>query len=431
MIKRIKQLISSGVVRNAEWIMAGKIAQMLINLIVGLLTARYLGPSNYGLIGYATAYTTFFTSICTLGINSIIVKEFVDNPGREGEILGSSLGLRIVSSILSAATIIGISSIMDAKEPETKLVVALCSLGLAFNTFEVLTYWFQFRLQSKKTAIAALVGYTIAAVYKVVLLILGKSVAYFAFATSVDHLCVAAVLLFFYKKEGGKPFAFSWKYSKSLLKKSHHYILSGLMIAVYAQTDKIMLKQMVDEAAIGYYSTALSLSTVWCFLLSAIITSMVPVIMQAQKTDYAKYRKLNTSLYCLVFYMSAVVSLAFLLLGDWMIVLLYGQAYLPAAMPLKIITWQTAFSYLGVARDTWIVCENKQKYLKYIYVSAALANVVLNFLLIPVWGTTGAAIASLTAQVVTVMVAPFFMKEMRPNAMMMLDAILLRGLRKK
>ena len=59
--------------KNFSWLVSGRIVQMIISLIVGLLTARYLGPSNYGLINYAAAYISFFASICTLGINSIIV----------------------------------------------------------------------------------------------------------------------------------------------------------------------------------------------------------------------------------------------------------------------------------------------------------------------------------------------------------------------
>ena len=76
----IKKLFNSETVKNAGWIVFGKIGQMVISLIVGLLTARYLGPSNYGLINYANAYIAFFISFCTIGINSILVKEFIDNP---------------------------------------------------------------------------------------------------------------------------------------------------------------------------------------------------------------------------------------------------------------------------------------------------------------------------------------------------------------
>jgi len=101
-----KNIFKSATIKNAGWLIFGKVAQMIISLLVGLLTARYLGPSNYGIINYATAYTAFFMAFCNLGINSILVKEFIDNPDREGEIIGSTLGLRALSSFVSATIII-------------------------------------------------------------------------------------------------------------------------------------------------------------------------------------------------------------------------------------------------------------------------------------------------------------------------------------
>ena len=201
------------------------------------------------------------------------------------------------------------------------------------------------------------------------------------------------------------------------------------MVAVYGQTDKIMLKHMISDAEIGFYSTAVSLSGVWCFVLAAIIDSLYPSIMEAGNTDERLFIKRNKQLYALIFYISVFVSLCFTIFGELAISIMYGQAYLPAAAPLRIITWYTAFSYLGVARNAWIVSKNRQKYLIFVYASAALSNVLLNLLFIPRWGASGAAAASLTAQIITTMVAPFFIKGLRENSKMMLDAILLRGIR--
>ena len=187
----IKSILHNRVAQNAGWIIGGKIIQMAINLIVGLITARYLGPSNYGLINYAGAYTAFFSSICTLGINSVIVKEFVDNPDREGTIIGSAVALRAISSLFSALTIIGISFVVDAGESVTQLVVALSAIGVIFQIFETFNYWFQSKLQSKTTAVVTLAAYIITSAYKVVLLITKKPVTYFAFATSLDYICLA------------------------------------------------------------------------------------------------------------------------------------------------------------------------------------------------------------------------------------------------
>ena len=62
------------VVKNASWIIACKIAQVVLNLIVSMITARYLGPSNYGVITYASSIVAFFAPIVQLGINCILVQ---------------------------------------------------------------------------------------------------------------------------------------------------------------------------------------------------------------------------------------------------------------------------------------------------------------------------------------------------------------------
>lgn len=418
-------------VKNAGWLITGRIVQMLLSLIVGILSARYLGPSNYGVINYAGAYTTFFTSLCHLGINAVIVKEFIDHPKDEGQVIGTTLGLRAFSSILSAITIIAIACIVDRGERITQLVVTLYSMGLIFNIFETFNYWYHSRLQSKKIVLASTTAYMVTAVYKIILLMTGKPVAYFALATSVDYICIAIIMLIFYKKDHGGKLIFSWKYGKELLAKSYHYILPGVMTAIYGQTDKIMLKHMIGDSATGHYSTAVAVSTMWCFVLTAIIDSMNPSIMEAYKVDKEKFRQRNKILYSIVFWLSTTVAIAFTLFGEFFIGVLYGEAYLPAAALLKIVTWYTSLSYLGVARNAWIVCNNKQKYLKYLYIPAAISNVVLNLILIPPLGSAGAAVASLIAEVITTIVVPFVIKDLRENSILMLESIVLKDITKR
>ena len=80
--KILNRFINSKEAKNAGWIIAGKVLQMVLSFVVSIFTARYLGPSNYGIINYAGAYVTFFTSFCTLGLNSVIIKDFLENPMR-------------------------------------------------------------------------------------------------------------------------------------------------------------------------------------------------------------------------------------------------------------------------------------------------------------------------------------------------------------
>ena len=425
----LRKAFQNKAVKNAGYLIVGRVIQMVFGLVVSLLTARYLGPANYGLINYAGAYTAFFASICTLGINSVLVKELVDHPNDEGVVIGTTLLLRAISSVFSACTIIAISSVIDADEKATIIIVALSSIGMILHISETFKYWFQRHLESKITARTTLIAYALSSAYKIYLLASGKSVSYFALVGSIDYLCLGIILYTEYKKRDGQALAFSWNYGKALLRRSRHFILPGLMVSIYGQTDKLMLKQMIGEAEIGYYATAVSLGSMWCFILSAIIDSVYPSIMEAAKAKNEQlFKKRNVQLYAIVFYMSLVVSLGFTVLANPVISIMYGESYLPAVNPLRIVTWYTAFSYLGVARNAWVVARERQKYLFTIYASSAAANVALNYLLIPALGASGAAIASLVAQIFTTLVVPFFIKAMRENSMLILDAIMLKGI---
>lgn len=424
---KLNTLLKNKTVKNAGWIIGGRLANKALAFLVSILTARYLGPSNNGLIGYVTAYVTFFASICNLGINSVIIKDFVDNPEEEGAAIGTTLVLRAVSSALSAVMITGIVWLMD-RDPLTVLVAALSAVGLLFQVFDTLKKWFQAELQSKYVAIGTLIAYVAVSAYRLVLLATGKSVSWFAMATSVDYLAVAIFLLWAYRRKGGPRLSFSMKKAKQLMKASSSYIIAGVMVSVYASTDKLMLKQMLDEASVGYYVTAVSLSTTWTFLLEAVVDSMYPSVIQSYNQDKALFEQRNRQLYAIVLYCALFVSLVISLLARPLISVLYGAAYLPTVGPLRIICWYTAFSYLGVARNAWMVCENKQKYLKYLYIASAVLNVALNLLLIPYWGPTGAAVASLVTQIFTTVCLPAMIPPLRPNAKLMVEALLLKGI---
>ena len=274
-----------------------------------------------------------------------------------------------------------------------------------------------------------LIAYLATSVYKVVLLVCQKSVEWFAFATALDYLIVGILLMVCYSRHGGARLTCSASVARRILSKSVYFIFPSLMVSIYGYVDKFMLKHMLSESEVGYYATATAICGMWAFVLNAVIDSMHPSIMEAYKTDYVQYEKKNRQLYAIVFYMAITVSLLFCILGKWVVMILYGQAYLPAVLPLKVVTWYTAFSYLGVARNAWIVCEDKQRYLKYIYTSAALSNVLLNLLLIPAWGAAGAAAASLITQILTTLILPFFVKDLRHNSVLMVEGILLQKIK--
>lgn len=414
------------VTHNISWLVGGSVLHKALSFVAGILVARYLRPDMYGLLSYAGAYTTFFSALCTLGINSMLVAELLEYPDTEGEAIGTSIGLRLGSSFLSFVAIACITSIVDAGDKTTIAVVILSSLGLIFQTYDTLKYWFQAHLQSKYCAVATNLSYVAVFAFQALLIILGKSVEWFALATSLDSLVAGAILFAIYRRGGGRRLSFSRARVRRILARGLPFVAAGIMSAVFASTDRLMLKWMMDESSVAFYSLASTLSVAGSFVLSAVIDSAYPTIVEAHKSDHALYLRRNRQLYAVVFYAAAGMSLVVLLLARPLITLFYGVDYLPAAEPLKVVIWCTAFSYLGVARNAWVVCENKQSYLLYLYATSAGVNVFLNLVFIPMWGTVGAAIASLASEVSATLIAPAFVRPLRENAKLMLDAILLK-----
>lgn len=244
-MKKIKNIFKNKVTRNASWMIIGRIYQMSLSFVVSMLTARYLGPSNYGLINYASSFTSFFSTFCVLGINSVIVKNFIDHPNEEGKTTGSAIGVRMISSICSVVLIMVATLFLDREERTTHLVVLLLGLGAIPQVFDTLNYWFQAKLESKYAAIASAIGYTVMMGYKISLLVFQKNVVWFAAASSIEYLVVAVCLYYNYRRHGGPSLSFSWRKVKELLNSSHHFILVSLMVSIYGSTDKLMLKQML------------------------------------------------------------------------------------------------------------------------------------------------------------------------------------------
>lgn len=412
--------------RNTFWLIGAKVYQVAVNLLVSMLTARFLGPSNYGLINYAASFTAMFTSLCTLGINSILVNELLSEEKQQGRILGTAIGLRLASSLLSVVTIVALAYGLNPGEKTTVLVVLIYSTTLIFQCFDALNYWYLANQQAKTTAIIAAVGYTAASAYKIFLLVTQKDVTWFAASHVVEYALIAVLLVFCYLRDAGKDrrLRFSGKTGGQLLRKSYHFILSGLMVAVYGQMDRLMLKSMLGEAAVGYYSAAAAITAMWPFVLAAIIDSAKPVILAQFGVSRERFETYMTRLYGAIVYISFAAAIAITLLSEHLIRFLYGEAYLEARGALCILCWDTAFAYLGVARSTWLVPQGKQKYEKIIAASGAVCNLVLNALLIPLWGVNGAALATLLTQIFTNFVVGFFFREIRRNNVLILRSLL-------
>lgn len=408
---------------NAVWIVGCKGVQMLIGLILSMVSARYLGPENYGLLSYAASITRFVEPLAQLGFTVTLVYELVQDPENEKTVLGTAMLTSFLSSIVCMGGIAIFIYIVHGQGKNELLICELYALLLLSQSIELVQYWFQAKLLSKYTAVITLGVYMIMAVYQIHLLITAKNILWFAAIKAAEHGLIAIGLLIVYRKIGnGRP-RFSIVCAKKMIERSCYVMISNLLALIYAQTDRIMIRNMLGESAVGYYVAAVTCANATDFIFSAIIDSFRPVIMEAKREGSKFFEKNVCLLYLIVVVMAILQSILIVLLADPMITILYGVAYKSAIKPIKLIVWYTVFSYIGSARSIWILAEGRQRMWWKINFCGAAANICLNLLLIPRFGIEGAAFASLITQAFANVGTGALFRELRPNDRLLLQAL--------
>lgn len=411
------------VINNAIWIVGCRIVQSILSLIISMLTARYLGPSNYGIINYAAAIVAFVVPIMQLGFRNTLVREFVKRPEKEGEILGTALVLNLISAFICIIGVLAFVSIANKGEKETIIVCSLYSLNLIFQALEMSQYWYQAKLYSKYTSIVSLCAYVIVSLYRIFLLVTEKSIYWFSISHALDFMIIAVLLLIIYRKVGNQKLSFSLTTGSEMLSISKHYIISSMMVTVFGHIASILLKFLMDDAAVGFYTAAVSCAGMTGFVFSAIVDSARPIILESKYKESQLFEKNVVRLYSLIIYISVLQGIFLSAFASIVVRILYGSAYGATVNPLRIMAWYTLFSNLGTVRNVWILAEGKQRYLWIINFLGVVVNVTLNLFLIPVLGILGAALASVITQFFTNVLVGYILKPVRYNNRLMLRGI--------
>ena len=109
----------------------------------------------------------------------------------------------------------------------------------------------------------------------------------------------------------------------------------------------------------------------------------------------------------------ATISLFVTIFAKWILLFLYGENYLPAKNALIIVVWYYGISAFSTLNQIYLANYNCNKYIKYFCLAGLVANVVLNAVLIPVCGISGAAIATLITQLIIQIIMPALFKKTR------------------
>ena len=423
------KLTSSRLVKNVSWIFFGNVAHAILSFLLNIVVARILNLNDNGMLTYAASWIAFFTSVGTLGFHGIISREFSKDENRGNEYLWSCISARILFSLIAIVVLQIIARISSPGESELHIIIFCQSIQILFGSFDMFIYWYRYKNQASITAVYRLIAFGISAAWRLFAIAVLKSLPLYVIGIVAETGLFVALLIWFYRKHYTKRVVISRKTIMMMLRISYPFIFSAILSTIYGQADKIMLKSMIDNSAVALYNASTTLAGLVVIIPTTLIEGFRPDIMDAKLHDEVLYQRRLRQLYAIIFWACIAYGLFITAFAKQIITIIYGQKYIGAVGSLSLVVWYTSFSYFGAINNVYMVAEDKIKWVQVTTLIGAIGNVILNSLLIPVWGIVGAALASLITQILANFVLMAVIPDLRKGFGIMVRGIALRQVR--
>ena len=399
-------------IRNSGWIFFDKILRALLGVLVGAWVARYLGPSQFGELAYCIAFIAIFQSIANLGLDGIVVRELTHNPRRANIILGTVFQLRLLVGL--ALWIIALLSygLSNGFSGEGIWIVGLVGAGMIFQVADTVDLWFQGNSQSKRTVIAKAVAYLISNAIRVAFILLEAPLIAFAAVLAFEGALTALALSASYKRF---PCSDPWKNhlpeAKKLLHESWPFMISGLSIMLYMRIDQIMIKSILGDHELGIFAAIIPISSLWNMVPVAICTSVAPMFAKKRLEGLEVFNAALTKMFRFFWIFCFGVIVVTLLLSNFLVELMYGQAYAEAIPVLNIYVLTCIPVFMGVGQGLWLLNERKSYFSIVQTICGVVVSAAGNLLFLPLWGVEGAAIAAVISYFISAIVVNIFLSK--------------------
>jgi len=374
---------------------------MVIGFGTLIIVARSFGPELFGKLNYAIAFVSLFSVFSSLGIERILAREFIADEENALSHLRTGFFLKLIGGFFLFTTAILVSTLIDKGDQTTQLLVVIFASISIFQSFDVIEYWFQSRMESKFSILAKLIPFILSSIGKIVIALFYPSLVLLGCIYLSEAILAAIGLFWFYEKKH-KSFLrlFELARAKTILKESLPLIFSGVFVTIYMKIDQVFLQHMASSEAVGIYAAVVRVSEIPFFIGTILTNAAFPIIIRSKKLSEDTYYHDLQFLFSIVVWISLVIAFLTTIFSPIIISIIYGQEYIAAIPVLRVHIWSLLFVFMGTAQGVWVIGEKYTKLTFIATLAGAIVNIMMNLMLIPQYGALGASAATLASYAV-------------------------------
>jgi O-antigen/teichoic acid export membrane protein len=396
--------MNKAVAKNALILGASEAVNMACGVAIVIALARVLGVADLGLFSFAYSAATIIYFASYFGMNDYAIRAVARDPQKAGGYFYNILASR-AALILAGMLVLDLALRAVGYPPGKRAVVYLVmsarlveslmfSLFLYFRAFQKMKYEGAIRGMlypvSTAAALFAIFKYRSITAFAVIQLLVYS--AFFLIAYIVSSRFTAS---------RSRLRAFSADESVSLLKGSSHISVIQMLLAIYVQTNTLLLNLFKGDEATGVYAAGFRFVSVSGVLAISLTQALFPHLTNiASGNDIARLKAAIAKARRYLFWAALSISAGIFALAPSLINLVYGAGFKDAVLPLYVMSFTPVFLFLNTGNNYFLYALDKERaYLKVLLVMLVF-TITINLVLLPKFGALGAAMTTIIPEAV-------------------------------
>lgn len=396
-------------IKASFWFTVCNVLVKGISFITLPIFSRVLTTAEYGQISVYSSWVSTITILCTLttwgGVFNVGMVKYQD---RSDTLVSSFQGLSTTITLIFFIITLFFMPIFEDYFGMSKFLIYCMYIEILmqipYNLWStVQRYNYKYRKLIIITLFLSITGPILSLVgvltfnHKVEAKIVGGLISY----------ALVGICFFIYNLSKGKKYfdKYFWEFGfKFNLLLVPHY----LSMQILNQSDRIMISKMCGSSDAGIYSVAYNFASLLTLFTNGINNSLTPFIYRKMKEkDYEKIRKVTTSVVVLV----AILTLGLISFIPDVFYLLLPESYYPSLHVIPPVTAACFFLFLYPLFGSIEFFYEENKYTTIASIIGAIANIILNYIFIKLYGFEAAAYTTLFCYVCFSGCHYFFMKK--------------------
>ena len=389
------------VAKNTVWLTISQFGARIIKAAIVIYAARVLGTAGYGVFSYAITLAGFFGIFVDPGINFVLIRDGAKaTPAERQSLFSTTLIMKAIILAFSVVVVIFIAPLFSTL-PGAKLLLPLVALIIVFDsTREFLASLFRAEEKMQWDAVSFLLENLAITVFGFILLWVSATPLSFTYAYVAGTAVGATTAIWLLRGRFKNIFAgASARRMMAIIKTAWPFAITGALGILLTNTDILIISWMRSASDVGIYSAAIRIVQVLYIIPGIVQMSTMPLLARLAKRENERFRAVLERTLALIFLVSIPLSVGGAILGTQVMRLVFGVGYVAGGMALSVLMLNLSFDYAGSVVATGIFAYDHQKNLIISSTIAGVSNVLFDLILIPHWGITGSAFATLIAQI--------------------------------